>query len=102
LFRKALFCVFLFGITLSLAITVPLSIKNATHVQSQAFAQVSDGNNAANVTTSGNNSTDAANQSNVTTMSIQQLDNVMNQLASSDKPDDIATLHTYGGFHLLM
>jgi hypothetical protein len=101
LFRKALFCVFLFGITLSLSITVPLSIKDATHVHSQAFAQVSGGNNAANVTRSGNNSTNATNQSNVTTMSIQQLDNVMNQLASSDKPDDIATLAYIWGFPLV-
>jgi hypothetical protein len=103
LFIKTLICVFLFGLTLSLAITVPLSIKDTTYVHSQAYAQASGGNNTtANVTTSGNNSNIAANQSNSTTpMNVQQLDNIMKQLTSSDKPDDIATLAYIWGFPLV-
>jgi hypothetical protein len=66
----------------------------------QVFAKVSCGNNATpNLDGSGNNSTVTANRSNVTpTMSIQQLDNIMKQLASSDKPDDITTLAYIWGF----
>lgn len=102
MFRKTIFSVVL-GLTLSLAITVPLSIKDTTYAHSQAFAQSSGGNNTtANVTTSGNNSNIAANQSNATSaMSIQQLDDIMKQLASSDKPDDIATLAYIWGFPLV-
>jgi hypothetical protein len=101
--RKTLFCVFLFGLTLSIAMTVPLSTKDATYVHSQAYAQASGGNNTtSSVPASSNNSNIAANQSNVTaTMSTQQLDNIMKQLASSDKPDDIATLAYIWGFPLV-
>jgi hypothetical protein len=103
LFIKTLICVFLFGLTLSLAITVPLSIKDTTYVHSQAYAQSSGRNNTtANVPTSGNNSNIAANQSNSTApMNVQQLDNIMKQLTSSDKPDDIATLAYIWGFPLV-
>jgi hypothetical protein len=103
LFRKTLFSVVLLGLTLNLAITIPLPIKDTTYLPPPAFAQVSDGNNTtAIVTTSGNNNTIAANQSNVTTtMSIQQLDDIMKQLASSDKPEDIATLAYIWGFPLV-
>ena len=83
MFGKTLLCVVLFGLTLSLAITVPSSINDTTYAHSQAYAQESGGDNTtANVTTSGNNSTIAANQSNgtTTTMSVQQLDNIMKQL----------------------
>jgi hypothetical protein len=102
LFIKTLICVFLFGLTLSLAITIPLSIKDTTY-GSQAYAQASGGNNTtANVTTSGNNSNIAAIHSNSTTpMNVQQLDNIMKQLSSSDKPDDIATLAYIWGFPLV-
>lgn len=103
MFRKTLFSVVFIVLTLSLAITVPLSVKNTTYLHSQAFAQASGGNNTTANLTNGNNSTIAANQSNSTTaMSVQQLDNIMKQLESSDNPDDIATLAYIWGFHLLV
>ena len=64
---------------------------------------MSGGNNTtANVTISGNNSTVTTNQSNATSaMSVQVLDNIMKQLASSDKPENIATLAYIWGFPLV-
>jgi hypothetical protein len=89
--------------------TTPLTISNTVFSHSEALAQSLDNTSISNTTTSSNMNNTAAttssssgNQSNITTtLGIQQLDNIMKQLASSDKPDDIATLAYLWGFPLV-
>jgi hypothetical protein len=77
---------------------------------SEVFTQTStagDNNTATTSDSSSSNTTSSSssNQSNATTtattMDSQQLDNIMKQLLSSDKPEDIATLAYIWGFPLV-
>ena len=88
----------------SLTVSIPSTISNTINSNPEVFAQSSVSTDTSNNTTS-SSSTDIAssgNQSNATSgMSIQQLNDLMKQLASSDKPDDIATLAYIYGFPLV-
>lgn len=85
--------------------SIPSTVSNTINSNLEAFAQSSDTSSnttSSNINNSATNVTSSVNLSNTTSgMSIQQLDDVIKQLASSDRPEDTATLAYIYGFPLV-